>query len=267
MKASRNLGAAFLLALLVIYTLVIMLSTGHPAVSAFLDALMNVVPLAVIAVGALALNRRILFRWRPVLQLPMQVMTALLFAALWYFSVTVLLAWKAGDFNAAFSVRPFPSPAFAWQMFQGVTLYALVVSLAIIEQLQQRLAASAADRCESTKMEQDLDRSGPERLLVRTDDEWTTIGLKDIISASRAGDYVQIVTVDQRHLVRRSLAELLKQLPADRFMQIHRSHLINLDALESAESIGGGRLRVRLQGGLQIETSRNGAQRLRRHAR
>jgi len=39
--------------------------------------------------------------------------------------------------------------------------------------------------------------------------------------------------------------------------------LINLNALESAESIGGGRLRARFRGDVLVETSRAGAKLLR----
>jgi DNA-binding LytR/AlgR family response regulator len=74
------------------------------------------------------------------------------------------------------------------------------------------------------------------------------------------------VTSSDAHLTRKSLAELERQLPDRRFVRVHRSHLISLDALETAEPIGGGRMRVRLKGGLQIDTSRGGARLLRQRA-
>ena len=98
------------------------------------------------------------------------------------------------------------------------------------------------------------------------DDELVSLSVEDIVSIERAGDYAQLVTERDRRLIGKSIAALERQLPAAQFIRVHRSHLINLDALESAVSIGGGRLRARFRGDVLVETSRAGAKLLRDRA-
>ncbi|MEL7447833.1 MAG: LytTR family DNA-binding domain-containing protein [Pseudomonadota bacterium] len=248
---------ALVVLLVACYTAVFLL--GSDGSMAFGDALMA----AVINVGALAfwglaawwLNTRWLLGLRPAWQAVLQPICAFAYAFLWYFTVTVLLGWRDGDFTGAFSVQPFSSVAFLWQTFQGLTIYALLVALAVIQLLWTQRQARQSEPSNAGK-----------RLLVRSEDEFVSVLVSDILCIERAGDYAQIVTASQQHLTRKSLAELERQLPQGRFLRVHRAHLINLDALESVESIGGGRLRVFLTGGRSVDTSRGGAQTLRKHA-
>jgi hypothetical protein len=255
-----TLAAAGFVIMTAAYTLVFTLTGDDPFGRNLIDALINVTPLTACSIGAFALNRALLLRLPTLAQWPLHLLAALVFATTWYFLVTVLLGWRDGDFTSRFSVRPFSSIAYIWQVFQGATLYALVVATALIVELRERLASSAKTDADEPGS------SAAERLLIRGEEDWTSVAVDDIVSVTRAGDYAQIVAGGQRHLVRRSLAELLDQLPPERFLRVHRSHLINLDAFESAESIGGGRLRIHLRGGEQVETSRSGAQAFRKRA-
>ncbi len=249
--------AAGVLVLTACYVIVFMLSAAGRTtlISSLIDALINVGALSIWSLAAWWLNLRVLFVLRWFWQGLVQPITAFLFAFCWYFSVTVLLGWRVGDFTGSFSVEPFSSVAFYWQAFQGITVYALVVALAAIQLLWQRLEAQPVS-----------DRQRPQRLLVRVEDEFVTVQVDDIIAIERAGDYAQLVTSKQRYLTRKSLAELQRQLPAEQFIRVHRAHLINLNALESIEAIGSGRMRAHLAGGLSVATSRNGAQLLRKQA-
>ena len=214
-----------------------------------LDALINVGALLLWAAPVWWMNLRVLLS-RPLWQQAMaHPALGIAFAVAWYFSVTVLIGWRAENFSGAFSVRPFSYVAFVWQVFQGLTVYALLVALAVIRRHEPTTKAPAA-----------------QRLLIRADDELVSLSVENIVSIERAGDYAQLVTERDRHLTRKSLAELERQLPAGQFIRVHRSHLINLNALESAESIGGGRLRARLRGDVLVETSRAGAKLLRDRA-
>lgn len=217
---------------------------------------------ALINVGALSfwgvlvgwLNLRVLLDRPMPVQAFAHPLIGLLFSVAWYFSVTVLLGWRAGDFSGAFSVVPFSYVAFVWQVFQGLTLYALIVALAVIRRQKSTPSTTPAPDSRRT------------RLLVRTEDEFVSVPVDDIVRIERAGDYAQLITHRGRHLTRRSLAELERQLPPERFLRVHRSHLIHLDKLESAESIGNGRLRAHLDGGMHVDTSRAGAKLLRERA-
>ncbi|MEM9057904.1 MAG: LytTR family DNA-binding domain-containing protein, partial [Pseudomonadota bacterium] len=250
---AQRAALAALPALVVAYTCVFLLSTrGAMTVGdALVAAVINVAALGLWGAAAWGLSARVLLSLRPAWQALVQPVCAFAYAFLWYFTVTVLLGWRNGDFAGAFSVQPFSTVAFVWQMFQGLTVYALVVALAAIQRLWRERPAPQAEPA-----------NGARRLLVRTEDEFVSVPVADILCIERAGDYAQIVTATRQHLTRKSLAELERQLPHGRFLRVHRAHLINLDAVESVEPIGGGRLRVHLSGGSSVATSRGGAQTL-----
>jgi len=257
-----RIGLGVLAGLLACYTVVFATIGGDTWPDASMSAAINVVPLALWGGVLFEINRRWLLSQGYIVQVPAQIAAAVGFASLWYFTVTILLGWRLGDFTGSFSVRPFSAVAFIWQMFQGVVIYALVAALALVDILIRTLRSARALQAPAASPNSTAER----RIFVRGDDELVSINVDDIVCIERAGDYAQIITSDRRHLTRKSLAELARQLPEHRFIRVHRAQLINLEAMESAEPIGGGRMRVRLNGGLEIDTSRSGAQALRARA-
>jgi DNA-binding LytR/AlgR family response regulator len=86
--------------------------------------------------------------------------------------------------------------------------------------------------------------------------EWLTVRLADttrLVAVNevlyfRAGDkYTEAVTVSEQHLVRLPLKELIEQLNPKQFVQIHRSIVVNLRAIERIEHDALGRTRVHLR--------------------
>lgn len=59
--------------------------------------------------------------------------------------------------------------------------------------------------------------------------------------------YTSVVTRDAELLIRTPLKELLGQLPAERFRQIHRGTIVNLAEVAAATRDESGRLSVRLR--------------------
>jgi two-component system LytT family response regulator len=53
-----------------------------------------------------------------------------------------------------------------------------------------------------------------------------------------AGDYVQIHTADQKHLLRKTMKEMEAALASERFLRIHRSTIINVDHLREMRPYG-----------------------------
>lgn len=91
--------------------------------------------------------------------------------------------------------------------------------------------------------------------------EWLTVRLGDttrLVAVNevlyfRAGDkYTEAVTATESHLVRTSLKELLEQLPPRRFVQIHRSVLVNLREIERIEHNVLGRPQLHLKKGAGV---------------
>ena len=70
----------------------------------------------------------------------------------------------------------------------------------------------------------------------------------DEVCYFQAGDkYTTVVTRDAELLIRSSLRELMAQLPPQRFRQIHRSTVVNLEAVAAAVRDDSGRISLRLK--------------------
>ena len=240
------------LSLLAAYTLVFGLTTDLGIGGSAFAALVNTLPLILCAwVVHQALQRFVLGRAFGV-QIVLHWALALVFAVVWYTSVIVIYGWMAGDIQAGFTVSHFQSSAFVWQMYQGVTLYAVLAATTYAMDAQDRLASAPSASGEQAA-----------HLLLRTGDEMVSVPIAAILWVAAADDHAEVHTADKTYLTRRTLTSLERVLPTARFVRVHRSSLVNLDAIARVESAGGGCLLVHVQGRATVKTSRAGAQRLR----
>ena len=76
------------------------------------------------------------------------------------------------------------------------------------------------------------------------------------------GNYVRIHCGSEPHYVRETLAGLESQLPADKFMRVSRSVLVNLDRIKEFQPLFYGDYAVILQTGAKLTLSRNYRDRL-----
>lgn len=89
-------------------------------------------------------------------------------------------------------------------------------------------------------------------------DGWEMVQLKkgEVIYLEADGNYVKVVTPKKNYLVRYTLSWFKDQLNEPRFVQIHRSRLVNFDYVEK---IGQGSVRVF---GVELDVSKSGAKNL-----
>jgi len=168
----------------------------------------------------------------------------------------VLLGAVAGENAVQFKVRPFPGAAATWQLFQGLTLYAVIVLAVRLEVL-----AGAREGIEANMAPAESAEQRP-RLFIKQEDEIRPLDLDRIIFIRGADDYSEITTASGTHLVRMTLASLSDRL-GEQFIRVHRSCLVNVDRIAKAESAGGGRMLLHMQTGEMIQSSRAGARLLR----
>ncbi len=74
------------------------------------------------------------------------------------------------------------------------------------------------------------------------------IPIEEVLYFDAQDKYVSVVTRDASALVRTALSELLASLDPDRFAQIHRSTIVNLDAIDTIRRDITGRVFVHLRG-------------------
>jgi DNA-binding LytR/AlgR family response regulator len=73
------------------------------------------------------------------------------------------------------------------------------------------------------------------------------IRLDEVIYLQATDKYVNVVAVDSEALIREPLRELLPRLDPERFAQVHRSTVVNLDYVQSASRDGSGKLWLKLR--------------------
>lgn len=98
-----------------------------------------------------------------------------------------------------------------------------------------------------------------ERIAVREGTRVTLLPVDSVEWAKAEDDYVLIRSAGRSHLKHQTLADLAAQLPASRFVRVHRSWVVNAARLASLEE---GKTAV-MQGGERVPVSRAGAARLR----
>lgn len=102
------------------------------------------------------------------------------------------------------------------------------------------------------------------RLFVRARGRIVPIAVEKVARFEAQDDYVAIHTVSGYYLANLRMGDLEKLVDPDRFVRVHRSHIINLDYVLAIEPHPSGRLRVTMQDGTELFASRARSQALRR---
>ena len=192
-------------------------------------------------------------------RLLMQLPLSILFALTWYVAILVIRELRGDWLTEGFAIRPFVPIAFAWQMFQGVTFYALAalasLSIVLSRELRETRQAIEPDHPSQTPT-----------LFVKTPEGTEAVAIDVITSVSGAGDYSELTLPGRIVLSTTTLAEFESRLPQDKFFRAHRSHIVRLGAIDRSESGGNGRTILHLRDGRSITTSRAGSRLLREAA-
>ncbi|HEY6207858.1 MAG TPA: LytTR family DNA-binding domain-containing protein [Gemmatimonadales bacterium] len=104
------------------------------------------------------------------------------------------------------------------------------------------------------------------RLYVRIGGRIIPLGVERILHCEARGDYVAVHTSDGSYIVNTSVEYLARRLSPDSFARIHRSRIVNLEAVEAFERHDDKRLRARLKNGAVIIASRAWSRTLRGEA-
>jgi two-component system, LytTR family, response regulator len=92
--------------------------------------------------------------------------------------------------------------------------------MAVNKALNQRKAQAALDAQEE---------ASKDFLFIKSDTRFFKVNLADIRYIEGMRDYIALHTPKQRILTLMSMTNMLKKLPEDRFMRVHKSYIIGLD--------------------------------------
>lgn len=101
------------------------------------------------------------------------------------------------------------------------------------------------------------------RLFIRERGAIVPVPVDTIERLEALDDYVAVYAGERRHLVGVRLRDFEARLDGDRFVRVHRSHIVSLAHVVSIERHDSTRLRVVLHSGAEIIASRAGTRRLR----
>ena len=105
------------------------------------------------------------------------------------------------------------------------------------------------------------------RLFARHGDRIVPIAVGVIRRIQAQGDYAEVHAAEGVYLIHVTLAELVARLDPARFRQVHRSHIVNLDAIAHMKAYDDRRLAITLHDGSVVVASRAASEELRRQAR
>jgi two-component system LytT family response regulator len=88
--------------------------------------------------------------------------------------------------------------------------------------------------------------------VVKSRDRFVFVRLDQLDYVRAAANYVQLHVGSDRYEVRGRIADLQAQLPTERFVRVHRSYIVNLNAVRELFPAGGGEYMVTLRSGRQL---------------
>jgi hypothetical protein len=243
---------------LVTYTATLWVARNSTFLEAARGGVANTLPLVIF--GALA-RKIILTRLTGrslAVQMAGHALLAAAFSLLAYWLLMVLLGLIEGVSATEFDVRPFPNRAMAWQMLQNLTTYGLVATLSHLQARPDPVTVILSDTLASGERGEGLSR-----YFIRSGEDIRPVDVDAIVSIAGADDYAEVITLEGRHLVRMTLAELEKSLDGRKFIRVHRSRIVNVERILRAEPAGGGRMLLHMEDGEMISASRAGTRLLR----
>jgi hypothetical protein len=160
-------------------------------------------------------------------------------------------ALVGGDYDFGF----WPTELF-YEYVKDVRSYAVII--AVIEfyrfiDRRIRGEVSLLDRPDEGEPVEPVDR--PERFLVRKLGREFLIAANDIEWLQASGNYVNLRVRGHDYPLRSTIAAIEARLDPERFFRIHRSYIVNLDAVASIEPLDSGDARIHLRDGVSVPCS------------
>jgi two-component system, LytTR family, response regulator len=149
-------------------------------------------------------------------------------------------------------LKPFDRPRFEktmqrarLQMGEGEGLQEKL--LALVEQVQHVEQPRAA---------------GIDRLMIRSAGRITFLRVGEIDWIEAADNYVRVHAGRESHLIRETMTNLESQLDRRKFVRIHRSAIVNIDAIAEIRALFHGDYSILLRTGIEIPLGRSFRERL-----
>lgn len=135
--------------------------------------------------------------------------------------------------------------------------------LASVARMKERLKSSADFDHQIEKLLNYIQRfenqqsSAKKYLHVRKNNRIILINIADIQYVKASGNYCDVILPKQKHIIREAIGKLEKRLDQMQFIRIHRSTIININALSEIIHTSHGEIEAKLNTGTILRVSRN----------
>ena len=124
----------------------------------------------------------------------------------------------------------------------------------VVRRLRSALGASEAE--DAGPADAVETRPAMDRVAVRSNGRIRLVPTVEIDWVEADGDYVRLYVGQDSYLVRSTLSDFLIQLPADRFLRIHRSTIVQVDRIREMQTLFHGEYQILLRDGTKLKLSR-----------
>ena len=135
---------------------------------------------------------------------------------------------------------------------------------AAVERARERLRTRAARDAPALSAAVRPAGAWQERIVVKDGARIHIIPAEKLLAARAQDDYVELSSEGKTYLKPQTLASLAAALDPQRFVRIHRSHLVRLDGIARLETFAKGSYVAVLSDGARLPVSREGHARLKR---
>ncbi|HOI32977.1 MAG TPA: LytTR family DNA-binding domain-containing protein, partial [Bacteroidales bacterium] len=96
-----------------------------------------------------------------------------------------------------------------------------------------------------------------ERIVVKNGNQIHVISIEDIIQLEAQDDYVMIHTPEGRFMKKDTMSYMEQHLPAEQFIRIHRSNIVQIKHIKKMEQYGKESYVIILSNGNQVNVSKS----------
>ena len=126
-----------------------------------------------------------------------------------------------------------------------------------LDRVKHREQATGAQRAQAAVITELKLPSRPlERLAVKTSGKVIFVKVGDVDYIEAAHNYVELHVEKQSHLLRETLNAIEARLPADKFVRISRSLIVNIERVKELQPLFYGEYTVTLHNGVRLTLSR-----------
>lgn len=176
-------------------------------------------------------------------------------------TIIVMIVWLTGTFIGQYlgeqTVTGTPSiflPTLPIRLTYGLLCWIIISQWYHL----QRLTEWKKERIINENI-QTIQTSGiTDRIAVKDGSHIHIIHLKELIYIQACGDYVTLFTSNGEYLKEETMKYLESNLPADKFLRIHRSFIVNLEQIQQVELFGKETYHVLLKNGATLRASNTG---------